>query len=369
MALVNWRSCFGCAALLPSVWLGGCRGIVGTEEKEYVPSSSCAPVASECPPGFADCDGCSDNGCEIDIANDAANCGRCERSCLGQSCGEGMCAPEVLSTQNFGPYVYHLGLDESLLYIPGNGTLLTLPKAGGTLANLLPEGGEVGDVVSRAGYVYYVRVFGGVFVTTPSGAPSTTLATFPAGLSGNPPNLNSVRVDDENVYVASHEIDGFLGRVPIGGGEPTILSSGSSHYFVDLDDTNVYVIAGGELKKIDKLSSATSVLESDVSEITSDESHVYFTTLTDELARIPKLGGTAELLSTQQIERGGLHVDETRVYWRTPFTIESIRKDGSQSQPNTLATDQPYDQSSATQIDETYVYWLGKQNWLYRTPK
>jgi hypothetical protein len=45
-----------------------------------------------CDPGFANCDSLADNGCEIDIRTDKANCGACGTVCSGtQSCEKEKC--------------------------------------------------------------------------------------------------------------------------------------------------------------------------------------------------------------------------------------------------------------------------------------
>lgn len=49
-----------------------------------------------CGPGTADCDGDASNGCEVDIANDPANCGACSHACVvdnaAAACNAGVCA-------------------------------------------------------------------------------------------------------------------------------------------------------------------------------------------------------------------------------------------------------------------------------------
>ena len=51
---------------------------------------------ARCQPGFADCDGLATNGCEVELAVDAAHCGACGRACAvanGQAqCAAGVCA-------------------------------------------------------------------------------------------------------------------------------------------------------------------------------------------------------------------------------------------------------------------------------------
>ena len=45
----------------------------------------------ECVPGWANCDGDPDNGCEADLVNSALHCGRCREICGLQSCRGGVC--------------------------------------------------------------------------------------------------------------------------------------------------------------------------------------------------------------------------------------------------------------------------------------
>jgi hypothetical protein len=47
-----------------------------------------------CFPGFADCDGDYDNGCEVNLQNDPRHCGSCKTPCPlgpGQPCVAGQC--------------------------------------------------------------------------------------------------------------------------------------------------------------------------------------------------------------------------------------------------------------------------------------
>jgi len=47
-----------------------------------------------CAPGFRDCNGADDDGCETNVASDPASCGRCGHSCRpGQKCRRGECSP------------------------------------------------------------------------------------------------------------------------------------------------------------------------------------------------------------------------------------------------------------------------------------
>jgi hypothetical protein len=62
-------------------------------------TASCASgvCASSCSTGYADCDGTPTNGCETDIALQAASCGSCTRTCSNahgsSGCAMGVCTP------------------------------------------------------------------------------------------------------------------------------------------------------------------------------------------------------------------------------------------------------------------------------------
>ncbi|MFZ5891349.1 MAG: hypothetical protein ACOY0T_09885 [Myxococcota bacterium] len=53
----------------------------------------CVPL---CNPGFGDCDGIAENGCETDLQSDVKNCGECKTSCVVEhataACVEGVCS-------------------------------------------------------------------------------------------------------------------------------------------------------------------------------------------------------------------------------------------------------------------------------------
>lgn len=59
--------------------------------------SNSACVITSCAPGFDDCNGDPQDGCEIDLNLSPANCGQCGRVCMGQSMclGGGCCAPTL----------------------------------------------------------------------------------------------------------------------------------------------------------------------------------------------------------------------------------------------------------------------------------
>ena len=76
-----------------------CRASLCTCPQCMIPnaSSRCDPnnncVLDQCNPGYADCDNNPKNGCEVNIAYDAANCGSCGTACaVNLVCNNGKCA-------------------------------------------------------------------------------------------------------------------------------------------------------------------------------------------------------------------------------------------------------------------------------------
>src|SRR5262249_41174260 len=60
-----------------------------------------------CTPGFVHCSDVEADGCEVDVANDPAHCGRCNRDCGGATCAKGRCGfmPVAVYGGNLGPFV------------------------------------------------------------------------------------------------------------------------------------------------------------------------------------------------------------------------------------------------------------------------
>jgi hypothetical protein len=77
-----------------------------------VPSCEDGQCVFACSDGYADCDGEGDNGCEVTLATDAANCGACGRDCAmyGATCGARVCSNVALqsdfSSDGFGAWAF-----------------------------------------------------------------------------------------------------------------------------------------------------------------------------------------------------------------------------------------------------------------------
>ena len=72
---------------------GACNNLCpGTFSPHYVATCTKGICGGACEPGYADCDGLPDDGCEIDVRIDSRHCGACGVACApGQVCAEGKC--------------------------------------------------------------------------------------------------------------------------------------------------------------------------------------------------------------------------------------------------------------------------------------
>ncbi len=78
---------------------GGCGMACAPANATGVCNSGACGIAT-CNPGYADCNGRPDDGCEVNTGTDAANCGGCGRACMtGQTCAMSICTspPGVLT--------------------------------------------------------------------------------------------------------------------------------------------------------------------------------------------------------------------------------------------------------------------------------
>ena len=81
------------AMLAMAVALAEWRGQECLQYAQVCSAGTCLAGLS-CPAGYADCDGISANGCEIDINADPSNCGVCGNVCIAPNgtCTDGVCA-------------------------------------------------------------------------------------------------------------------------------------------------------------------------------------------------------------------------------------------------------------------------------------
>lgn len=119
-------------------------------------------VLGACEANRADCNGQSDDGCEVDLLTDPFHCGECDHSCAGNRCVQGSCGDTVVHL--FQGAALHFALDDTYAYLTydhssfddlGAGTLYRVPKAGGESTVIADELDTPCSIQAEQGTAYW----------------------------------------------------------------------------------------------------------------------------------------------------------------------------------------------------------------------
>ena len=169
---------------------------------------------------------------------------------------------------------------------------------------------------------------------------------------------------------------GFIGRVPLYGGEVVELAAQPGSVLPVLDNTSVYWFAANWVWRVAKNGGQATALigvSSLVLDFAIDDASVYFVTESGELRRVDKFAGApSEVLATGLGSGPAVAVDASRLYWIDKDAGELLVADKQGKNPVVLADNiDPAMETVAGQLllDATFVYWFGIGGWIYRTPK
>lgn len=277
-----------------------------------------------------------------DLSKDPKNCGVCGRDCMGASCADGVCAPDVLATDLPAPR--GIAIDDTRIYFSNHGSVSTQlmdkdGKNGSTFGGLqvFPD-----VLVIDAGQLYWTNesnlkglILSVATSTLPNDFPNK-LATDLAGPSGlavvgsyvfftNAATTNGSMGCPPSAYV------GTLLRCPTsgcmvaqcGGGGPVTLVSNLQEprglsgdaaglYFADTKAGNVYGCDVPNCKTRATLASGQMApLETAI-----DASNLYWTTATDLMTCARSdCTSTTRSLAPQQMRPRRMALDGQVIYW------------------------------------------------------
>lgn len=156
---------------------------------------------------------------------------------------------------------------------------------------------------------------------------------------------------------AESETDGGIWRVPVDGGVPELLSDHPlDGRWLTTTPTRVFWSEYVGLPHSADLDGGDpqAVVDALVRPIAVDATHFYWAT-THQIGRIPLANGASEVLADADFFGAyELALDDTRVFWTTSDSLETVAKDGSGRL--TLAVDQAY--AGAIGSDGEHVYWI-----------
>jgi sugar lactone lactonase YvrE len=186
-----------------------------------------------------------------------------------------------------------------------------------------------------------------------AGGPVTTVVQDPGLVYG-------LAIDDTRLYFATNQVPSVLAWVPLTGGTPTPLITGTSR-FVDvvLDATSAFVAAGTSIDRVPLPGggSATPLaMGARADRVAVNATHVYWTSRTaGTVNRATLAGGAPELLASGLQEPLAIALDDRSVYWGNLGGGTIMKLDLGPGQPTTLAavTSGPTD----LRLDGTHVYF------------
>ncbi|WP_437275763.1 hypothetical protein WME90_31545 [Sorangium sp. So ce375] len=336
-------------------------------------SGGVGPIIDEppvCGDVYVDCDADEENGCEVNVRNDALHCGSCPVVCDG-ICRDGTCA---------GASVHVSGLEEPRYIAVSNGTVFWTNGERGMVRQMtLGEAAAVNiatgqvlpaDIKVDATHVFWANqgVSGmndGQVVRARIGGQEA-----PVVIAAGQSDPFGVALDDEFVYWTNRERGGSVVRArkdSDGNGQLTVISNrGGTTHALAVDETNVYWTVRDEIGRVMSAPkdstgegpfTTLATDQGEVREIAIDATHVYWTTSsTGNVMRVAKTGGEPTVIATGQNPRG-IAADATGVYWTDPTSPNVMRM-----LPNgiigAVVAGEPSPFGIA--LDATRVYWTNE---------
>jgi hypothetical protein len=182
-----------------------------------------------CDPGFTDCNGLAEDGCEAQLTIDADNCGTCGNSCGDWGdCFHSTCAEIVATAAAAAVGANALVIESDSLYWSSGGV-----DAAGVIARVPLAGGAPVTLADQQHYADCLRSNGTSLAWSLWGTPGVYSMPIGGGAVQAlwlPPLAERPRVLAMNATTLYFSTGGDVHALPLAGGAPSVLASG----FVDV---------------------------------------------------------------------------------------------------------------------------------------
>lgn len=328
-----------------------CAG--GSNATRQCVSGSCTFA---CLTNFYDCDGDPTNGCEINLQNDAANCGACGNACAGtvSACSAAHCNVIVASQMNG---LAGIAADGAHVYFTAStdGNVMRVDPDGSNLMLLAPNQSQPMAIATDGANAYFVDPIGQN--VTSVGIDGSNLQIIASGLN----NPVAITYQGGMLYWVTQN-DGAVVESTPDGLTQTVLAMGETLPMqIVSDGVNAYWSAsqGLRMASIDgtTLLPTTLIADVGVSAVGSDGTFAYWADM-GLIQRVMPDGTQQTSCSQSPTPANGIVSDGSNVYWIDQAgNVKRAAVDGS-SLTVLAGGDTPPALLTGIALDAQNVYWL-----------
>jgi hypothetical protein len=293
------------------------------------------PSPGDCTGTHLDCNQNTNDGCEVDVAIDSANCGACGHDCRGGACNAGACGL-VLPLGSAPPPAGRVVSDGDTMYwVTSSGSVLSRPFAGGPwkVVGSMSPGAQA--VALDGGWLYAADSTQLLSLQIASGQPATVGPLGDFGAAGAAPLVVS---RGAGFWAANGAIETTGGTLasPLATGlnpSPSSLAVDAANVYFTVTngttatDSGVYVLPlapGSAAKPL-----ATGAGFAGSTDLASDDTNLYWTSFVpsggqEEIWTMPKTGGTPKSIASGPFAPESLTSADGRLFFTDNEGIHSV---------------------------------------------